>query len=176
MANMAKQLGDLQPDKQKALLARFWKRVKKQKDGCWVWGGAASNAHYGQIGDGERGTMRTHRLSWEIHNGPIPEGMFICHTCDVRRCVNPQHLFLGDVRDNSADMYAKGREQLGKARTAPGTVILRVGTDLHGRLKAVAREQGTSMNMLITIILAGALSSDDGEIEALVKGVKLPKK
>jgi hypothetical protein len=50
-----------------------------------------------------------HRMSWEMHFGPIPEGMLVLHHCDVRRCVRPDHLFLGTARDNTRDMIAKGR-------------------------------------------------------------------
>lgn len=56
--------------------------------------------------------VKVHRLSWELHNGPIPDGMLVCHHCDVRNCVRPEHLFLGNYSDNAVDMVRKGRAGL----------------------------------------------------------------
>lgn len=89
---------------------RFWRNVAvtDDADGCWLWTGAKGNHGYGVITrDGKR--MTTHRLSYELHNLPIPEGSVVCHRCDVRLCVRPSHLFLGSVGDNNRDMWSKGR-------------------------------------------------------------------
>lgn len=93
---------------------RFWEKVdRRSPDECWWWTGSVGSHGYGQLAD--LGTVRTtHRLSWELHNGPIPKGegahgICVCHTCDVRTCVNPGHLFLGTQRDNLKDMRDKGR-------------------------------------------------------------------
>jgi hypothetical protein len=90
---------------------RFWKNVEKG-EGCWLWKGLLS-AGYGQLRVGEK-QIGAHRYSWELHNGPIPEGLFICHRCDNRRCVRPDHLFLGTCRDNLLDALAKGRIAIGE--------------------------------------------------------------
>jgi len=86
---------------------RFWDQVHKT-DGCWNWTGLCMKAGYGEIW--RHGTMvYTHRLSYEFHYGPISPGNLVCHKCDNRPCVNPDHLFLGSYRDNAQDMLAKGR-------------------------------------------------------------------
>lgn len=81
--------------------------------GCWLWTGVLhSVTGYGTIGVRKLGKLRhygAHRASWMVRHGEIPAGMVICHKCDVRACVNPDHLFLGTQKDNLRDMYAKGR-------------------------------------------------------------------
>ena len=88
---------------------RFWLHVIKS-DGCWVWKGALTKDGYGCI---ERNTrlLRTHRVSWELTNGTIPEGLLVMHHCDNRPCVNPDHLFIGTVGDNNRDCLRKGRHR-----------------------------------------------------------------
>lgn len=92
-----------------SLALRFLRMVKKT-EACWLWTGTLDRRGYGRIWRiGNHTRDRAHRVSWEIHRGPIPEGSFVLHTCDVRHCVNPDHLFLGDHEANMADMAAKGR-------------------------------------------------------------------
>lgn len=91
---------------------RFSKFIDK-KDDCWHWNGSLSNKGYGFfIFRGKR--LSSHRVSYEIHNGKIPEGLFVCHTCDVRKCINPKHLFLGTLQDNRADCVSKSRHGFGE--------------------------------------------------------------
>lgn len=93
------------------LVARFWKFVQKG-DGCWLWTAYTNPQGYGCIQtfvDGKRKHVRAHRLSYVIANGPITDGMQVCHTCDVPSCVNPAHLWLGSNMDNVLDRIAKGR-------------------------------------------------------------------
>jgi len=88
-------------------LTRFFKKVRKT-DSCWIWTGALSDCDYGLFGI--KGQMLySHRLMWEHHHGPIPEGLFVCHDCDNPSCVNPEHLKLGTHQDNMDDMKRKGR-------------------------------------------------------------------
>jgi hypothetical protein len=91
---------------------RFHEKVHREPmTGCWLWGGALTPKGYGQIrGDGPlHKRLGAHAVSWELHVGPIAPGLFVCHKCDVRWCVNPEHLFVGTVQDNVDDMWTKGR-------------------------------------------------------------------
>lgn len=98
---------------------RFMKSVSPEPmSGCWIWTGAMQNA-YGKIRVMMK-DVRAHRASWEIHKGPIPNGVCVLHACDTPLCVNPSHLFLGTQTENMDDRQKKGR--IGK-------------TGLHNKIK-----------------------------------------
>ena len=87
---------------------RFWAKVDKSKD-CWTWAASKRGAGYGAIG-WQGSVRRAHRVAYELENGPIPEGMCVCHSCDTRECVRPSHLFLATQSENIQDMIRKGRK------------------------------------------------------------------
>lgn len=87
---------------------RFWAKVVRHDEGCWEWTGCRDNHGYGCLWV-EPAMEKGHRVSWTIHNGPIPDGLFVRHRCDNPPCTRPDHLVLGTQLDNMADMYARGR-------------------------------------------------------------------
>ena len=80
-------------------------------DGCVEWPRGRSRSGYGQLRSEDRTPWLAHRLAWTLTNGPIPDGLLVCHRCDNPPCVNPEHLFLGTHVDNMRDMVQKGRRQ-----------------------------------------------------------------
>jgi hypothetical protein len=101
------------PYKYEVLMGRkatpFWDRVKKAGDGdCWPWMGCRDIKGYGRIWIRGKDKM-THRVAWELTNGPIPEGICVLHICDNPPCCNLKHLWLGTQQANVRDCISKGR-------------------------------------------------------------------
>ena len=82
---------------------------RRDPSGCLLWTGHTDRDGYGDMCFHRRGTIRVHRVAWEVAHGAIPPGISVCHKCDVRNCIEPKHLFLGTMADNNADKVAKGR-------------------------------------------------------------------
>lgn len=92
----------------KTIEDKFWPNVLRT-DTCHLWTAYVEPAGYGKLRVGNT-NQRTHRIAWQLHTGmPVPDNLLVLHKCDVRNCVNPEHLFLGDHEDNVRDMDEKGR-------------------------------------------------------------------
>ena len=86
-----------------------------KSDNCWDWKGGKTNWGYGNININKK-TELVHRISWIIHNGEIPKGLLVCHSCDNPICSNPKHLWLGTNYENQHDCIKKGRKYLFKKK------------------------------------------------------------
>lgn len=89
----------------------FWAKVSKT-DSCWLWTAAKTTKGYGSLTLFHK-PHRAHQVSWKLHFGDIPRGLFVCHKCDVKTCINPDHLFLGTNGDNVRDAASKNRLRVG---------------------------------------------------------------
>lgn len=119
---------------------RFWPKVDTTGD-CWVWTAAVNAAGYGRIGDASKqcGWSLAHRVSWEIANGPIPDGELVRHKCHNPPCVRPDHLELGSHRDNSRDTSRHGRVATQKL-SDPEVLEIRLRAKSGESYKSLGRE------------------------------------
>lgn len=147
---------------------RFWAKVDvRGPDECWLWAGAKLTEGYGQFSSEGR-VIRAHRYSYELHFGPIPDGMIVCHTCDRPPCVNPSHLWAGTDAENAADRSAKRRgalgEEQGHARLTNNQAREIVATCKRGYVKHedLARKYGVSRSSISRIVSGDSWSAVSG--------------
>ena len=108
-----RRIWQLKADKMKRFFAKI---ASPNSNGCMLWTAATRRDGYGLFGlDFGETPVSAHRMSWMIANKrSVPPGMCVCHRCDVRLCVNPEHLFVGSLSDNNADCRRKGRNARGE--------------------------------------------------------------
>lgn len=137
---------------------RFWSKVDTSAgdDGCWRWLDHKTSKGYGEISvsaSGKRKTLRAHRVAYEELVADIPDGLHICHRCDIRDCVNPKHLFVGTNSDNVKDRNSKNRQakgvKHGRAKLSEEEVIA-IYTDRRVTA-AIASQYGVSTSTVINI-------------------------
>jgi hypothetical protein len=143
-----------------SLKERFDQKVTRVAGSdCWIWTAHSSRGGYGRlIVDGK--VRQAHRIAWELTYGPVEYGLCVCHRCDVRLCVNPDHLFLGTFADNVHDMIAKGRRNTGTRPRGVGHLnaklteekvrAIRTSDLSHGEL---ARSLGVSRKCVENVLL-----------------------
>jgi len=138
-------------------VGRLMERVHKT-DTCWLWTGGTNGRGYGVMGtERPRRTSYVHRLSYEHFCGPIPDGAEVAHSCDVRNCVNPDHLSLMSHRENEADKANKGRAPRGEGQwravlTEPGVRAIRSRVAGGESRRAIAEEFGVSVSNIDMIV------------------------
>jgi hypothetical protein len=146
------------------LSERFWFSVLKS-EGCWEWQGCRNvEGGYGVIRFGKH--LLTHRVSWELHNGQIPDGLCVLHHCDNPACVRPDHLFLGTHQENMDDKSRKGRnsppaamkgEEHENAKLRDGDIpLIRRAVAIGFRQKDVAAAYGVAQSLVSRIATGGS--------------------
>lgn len=137
---------------------RFWAKVDKSGS-CWLWTAGKRGDGYGAFrADDLRGGYGAHRFSYELANGPIPDGLVVMHSCDRPLCVNPDHLSVGTVADNAADAARKARHPRGshnhQSKLTEGQVLgIRAEYVLGGITQtAIAERYGISPALVSHII------------------------
>jgi hypothetical protein len=100
----------LNDNERMAYIRKQFEKTVIKTDNCWGWKKAPLKTGYGALYIGQKRFSSAHRISWLLHRGDIPKGLFVCHKCDNRICTNPDHLFIGTHLDNMRDMVSKNRQ------------------------------------------------------------------
>lgn len=154
-------------------MAVFWYKVDKRSDAeCWNWTGSkikarGTNSWYGVFGVHKKKFL-AHRLAYEWKSGKIPNDLLACHTCDNSLCVNPNHIFIGTHKDNTADMLKKGRSGFVKFSEDQKQEMFKMIEDGSPRKIVMERfaisecHLGKILNRRRTLLQADAIRQEEG--------------
>lgn len=141
-----------------ATMDRFWSKVDRSsgRESCWPWTACTTRRGYGRYSYKEK-MLSSHRVSYELTYGSIPDGLCVCHRCDNPSCVNPSHLFLGTHTDNMRDKIKKGRsksvapkgEKNGQAKLTESQVLT-IRTDTRTQ-RVIAKDFGICQSSVMYI-------------------------
>lgn len=142
----------------------FWSNLVIIGGGCWEWLRALNEHGYGVFRSASKNLAHgipevlAHRVAWHLTHGPIPDGLFVCHHCDNRKCVKPDHLFIGTARDNALDMVRKGRQVIadqrgdlhpGRKLSSQDVIAIRAARASGEQATAIARRYGVNYRTII---------------------------
>lgn len=149
---------------------RFWSKAVRMANGCLEWTACLDRVGYGQFGFVENGKVwmaRAHRVAWEMARNKLEPGQYVCHRCDNRKCVDPDHLFVGTQIENMRDMINKNRptclagrgewrgSKHGNAKVTEADVLAiraEVARGKHGVQARMARKYGVSQSVVSSIV------------------------
>jgi hypothetical protein len=147
--------------------------VENTVTGCWIWtgrkhGGRRAKTGYGQVAHNNK-FLLAHRAAWLLFHGPIPSGMMVCHKCDVRLCVNPEHLYLGTNADNMRDRSQRGyvhQMRLDEAKVREMRQLRQQGWSWRG----LAARYGVHHNAIVEATMGRSWAYVDEPIPTIVIG------
>ena len=134
------------------LKQRFLSKVKQMESGCHEWQAGQARGGYGKFQTVEK-TVTAHRMAYELFVAPIPKGLCVLHRCDNRLCVNPNHLFLGDLSENVQDMDSKQRRGTKSRLTYADVEQIKQMLDERYSQQAVADKFGVHQTVISRIKL-----------------------
>ena len=156
-----------------AIIDDFWSHVKVgAADECWPWLRAVASIGYGKLTHNYK-QIYAHRHAYELVNGPIPEGMFVCHKCDNPICVNPAHLWAGTPKDNMHDRDRKGRaacigpksQNVNTAKLTPADIIVIRKRAANGEpQKLIARDYAVGTTNISAIVRRQTWRNAENEV------------